>query len=50
MKTQIFKVHLYYRGEIDDQTKYTPHIQEARRWVADAAHGTIINQNNIVIQ
>jgi len=50
MKTQIFKVHLYYSGEMEDETKHTPHIEQARRWVADAAHGTIINQNNIVIQ
>jgi len=49
-KIKKFKVHLYYRGEINDQTKFTDEIDEARRWVADAEHGEIINEQNINIQ
>jgi len=49
-KRKKFKVHLYYRGEINAQTKFTDEIDEARRWVADAEHGEIINEQNINIQ
>ena len=49
-KRKKFKVRLYYRGEINDQTKFTDEIDEARRWVADAEHGEIINEQNINIQ
>ena len=50
MKEQTFTVHLYYTGEMSDETKHTTSLDQARRWVADAAHGTIINQNQILIQ
>lgn len=50
MKPQIFKVHLYYGGEKPNEQRYTLNIQEARKWVSGAEHGTIENQNNILIQ
>lgn len=50
MKPQIFKVCLYYGGEMPNEQRYTPNIQEARKWVTEAEHGTIENQNNILIQ
>ena len=30
--------------------RYTPSIDVARKWVTEAEHGTIENQNNILIQ
>jgi len=50
MKPQIFKVCLYYGGEMPNEQRYTPSIDVARKWVTEAEHGTIENQNNILIQ
>ena len=50
MKAQIFKVNLYYGGEYEMQTKYTPYIDEARLWVSEVEHGEIINNQGIFIQ
>jgi hypothetical protein len=50
MKKSKLTVHLYYEGEHPADTRYTDDIQEARGWVADAKHGEIINQQNIIIQ
>ena len=43
-------VHLYYGGHHPSETKHTSSIDMARRWVADAEHGEIINSENIVIE
>lgn len=50
MKTMKLTVHLYYGGEHPSETKYTNDIDQARRWVADAEHGEIINSQNISIE
>ncbi len=50
MKKMKLIVHLFYGGHHPSQTKYTSDIDEARRWVADAEYGEIINSQNIVIQ
>jgi len=50
MKPQIFKVCLYYGGEMPNEQRYTPSIEVARKWVTESEHGTIENQNNILIQ
>ena len=50
MKEQIFRVDLYYGGEMDGETKYTPDIDKARYWVSLAEHGTITNNQNITVQ
>lgn len=42
-------VHLYYGGEHPSETKYTYDIEKARRWVADAEYGEIINNQNILV-
>lgn len=43
-------IHLYYGGEHPAETKYSNDIEEARRWVADAEHGEIINEHNISVE
>jgi hypothetical protein len=50
MKTMKLTVHLYYGGHHPAETKYTQSIDEARKWVADAEHGEIINEQNIMVQ
>tara|TARA_B110000977_G_scaffold94379_1_gene124780 strand:- start:527 stop:784 length:258 start_codon:yes stop_codon:yes gene_type:complete len=50
MKLQIFTVHLYYGQHTRYETKQTPSIEEARRWVSGAAKGRIINNQNIYVQ
>tara|TARA_R110000803_G_scaffold143765_1_gene209770 strand:+ start:71 stop:223 length:153 start_codon:yes stop_codon:yes gene_type:complete len=50
MKPQIFKVHLCYGGELPNEERYTPSIEEARRWVLMAKNGTIENQDKKNIQ
>lgn len=50
MKQIKLTVHLYYGGEQPAETKYTSSIYEARRWVANAEHGEIINDQNIMVE
>lgn len=50
MKKMNLTVHLYYGGEHPSETKHTQDIEQARRWVADACHGEIINDYNIIIE
>ena len=50
MRLQIFTVHLYYGQHTKYETKQTPCIEEARRWVSGATKGRIINNKNIYIQ
>jgi hypothetical protein len=50
MKKMKLTVHLFYGGEHPSETKHTQDIDQARRWVADACHGEIINDNNIIIE
>lgn len=50
MKKSKLVVHLYYGGDQPSKTRYTDDIEQARRWVSEAHHGQIINQQNILIQ
>tara|TARA_R110002072_G_scaffold77844_3_gene181014 strand:- start:887 stop:1039 length:153 start_codon:yes stop_codon:yes gene_type:complete len=50
MRLQIFTVHLYYGQNTKCETKQTPSIEEARRWVSGATKGRIINNQNINVQ
>ena len=50
MKKMKLTVHLYYGGSHPSETKYTDDIDQARRWVADAEHGEIINSQNISVE
>lgn len=50
MKTMKLTVHLYYGGAHPSETKHTNDIDQARRWVADAEHGEIINSQNISVE
>ena len=50
MKNIKLTVHLYYGGHQPDETKFTNDIDLARRWVAEAEHGVIYNEQNIVIE
>lgn len=50
MKQIKLTVHLYYGGEHPPETKYTSSIDQARKWVSEAEHGEIINEQNILIQ
>jgi len=50
MKKMKLTVHLFYGGEHPSETKHTQDIDQARRWVAEACNGEIINDNNIIIE
>ena len=50
MRLQIFTVHLYYGQHTRYETKQTPSIEEARRWVSGATKGRIINNQKINVQ
>jgi hypothetical protein len=61
MKRLKLKVHLYWNKDVwfnnefikmgdFAETEYTNDIEEARKWVADADHGEIFNEQNIKIQ
>ena len=50
MRLQIFTVFLYYGQHTKYETKQTPCIEEARRWVSGATRGRIFNNENIYIQ
>tara|TARA_R110000744_G_scaffold5910_2_gene20867 strand:+ start:879 stop:1031 length:153 start_codon:yes stop_codon:yes gene_type:complete len=50
MKNMELTIHLYYAGDLPSETKQTNSIDEARRWVADAEHGIIVNDQNIIIE
>tara|TARA_R100000544_G_scaffold23644_1_gene11837 strand:+ start:1115 stop:1267 length:153 start_codon:yes stop_codon:yes gene_type:complete len=50
MKNMELTIRLYYSGDHPVETKHSNSIEEARRWVAGAEHGIIINDQNIVIE
>jgi hypothetical protein len=50
MKKMKLTVHLYYGGHHPSETKYTDNIDQARKWVAGAEHGEIINEQNIIVE
>lgn len=49
MKGIKLTVHLYYGNEHPNETKFTNDIDLARKWVLEAEHGEIINEQNIII-
>lgn len=50
MRKENYTVHLYFGGEEPDAVMRTTDIDVARRWVNEAEHGLILNNQNIPVQ
>ena len=50
MRKENYTVHLFFGGEEPDAVMHTTDIDVARRWVNEAEHGLILNNQNIPVQ
>ena len=46
----MYRVELYFGGEMPEEVKETSDIDQARKWVSSAEHGIILNEQGIAVQ